>query len=323
MRIDPTTSSFLIVGCGLVLAAARLKIVLFKHRGTERKNTHTMTMSLAFIPTLFLLVYLGPFAGALAAICSGASNSGKTPLHRHLFNAAMMTLTIGIAAAILRHFGLAPGVWKPLESIRAGNTTELVLPLVGITLATLSYYVVNTGFVATAIALSTGKNPIVIWLHHLRWTGPGYFAGASCVTALLALYPYLTPSPSNIVAVVLVAVPVPTIIYYLYSYHTQLDEEKLARIRELNRNKDELEEINSELKHSKDELQQLYNRDRRIARPRHRRQGPLYQRTHPACEGYRGLDRDRDGYHRRSIKGGRDRRPAPRHRKDRGARNTS
>jgi diguanylate cyclase (GGDEF)-like protein/putative nucleotidyltransferase with HDIG domain len=249
----------LFVGCVMVVFAARIKVVLFTQTGQKQGERNRMSMSLAFVPTFVMIYTLGPLSGVLAGLCT-TPFSRKTPYYRVLFNAASGVLCALAAALVLRPFGFAPGDWDPIVLARGGRTEDILLPLLGIVLATIAYFLVNTVVVVIAIALTTGEKPWAMW-KQLLWTGPGYFAGASCATVILTLLPFVSIAGTNrlvIFALMLVALPIPTVIFFVYKYHAQLDEEKQTRIEVLNRNQAELEQINFKLERSKEDLQQLY-----------------------------------------------------------------
>src|SRR5439155_18959676 len=57
------------------------------------------------------------------------------------------------------------------------DLATLPRPLVG---AIVTYFVVNTGLVAGAIALSTGRTPLEVWRREFLWSGASFFvAGAA------------------------------------------------------------------------------------------------------------------------------------------------
>ncbi len=49
-----------------------------------------------------------------------------------------------------------------------------------------TYFVVNSGLTATAIAFAKKRPPLAVWREHFLWLGPGYAAGA-CVALLLVV----------------------------------------------------------------------------------------------------------------------------------------
>jgi signal transduction histidine kinase len=64
------------------------------------------------------------------------------------------------------------------------DVAALPRPLVG---AILTYFVVNTGLIALAIALSTGRSPFEVWRTEFLWSGASFFVagGAGAVAAVL------------------------------------------------------------------------------------------------------------------------------------------
>ena len=63
-------------------------------------------------------------------------------------------------------------------------------PLVG---AAVTYFLVNTALIATAIALSTRQKIVQVWNENFLWSAPSYFVGAlaaggvALVTTVFAL----------------------------------------------------------------------------------------------------------------------------------------
>jgi diguanylate cyclase (GGDEF)-like protein/putative nucleotidyltransferase with HDIG domain len=253
----------LLLGCLSVAVASRFKVTLFRSRSSSDQpgDNNKVTMSLGYVPTFLLLFSFGPLAGVLAGVSNTVALSRRTPLYRRLFNAAALLLSAFFAGLTAHPFGLAPGGWDPLALARTGRADHLFLPLVGIALAATVYYLVNTGLVATAIGLTSEQKPFQVWREYFLRTAPGYFAGASCAAVIMALLPHLSNGGTNFLAwtaILLVSVPIPTIIFFVYKYHAQLDEANQARIEALRQSAEELERKNAELQRGRDELQQLY-----------------------------------------------------------------
>ena len=247
----------LTLGCLLAARGARIKVVLYSQQGRQGEKNR-MSMSLAFVPTFVMIYTLGPVAGVLAGICTTPFKRKETPFHRIAFNGASGILCALAAALILRIPGFAPLDWNPFGG--GGDAAKTLIPLLGILTATATYYLLNTLLVVGAISLTTGQKALTMW-KQLLWTGPGYFAGASCAAIILALLPLMKADADEYMSPLwdwaLVSFPIPTVIYWLYKYHAQLDQEKLARIEVLNRSKEELQQINVELMDSKEDLQQI------------------------------------------------------------------
>jgi len=95
------------------------------------------------------------------------------------FNFGNLALSVWISGKL---FFLVAGV-EPLINNRESPFTGLIVPL--LVLAT-SYFFVNSGLTATAIALAKKRPPRAVWVEHFLWLGPGYAAGA-CVALLLVV----------------------------------------------------------------------------------------------------------------------------------------
>ncbi len=256
----------LLAGGILAVGTSFFKEVVFGRRmGRGVPNEGVSTMSLGFVPTIFLLLAIGPFGGMVG----GAINMIVTTCHPRrsyyyqvLFSVASVVLSVLVASLILRPVGLAPGDWDRellyVSASDAGSMTTLLTRLGAIAAATAVYYFLNTAFVATAISLTAKQNPFKVWRANFLWTGPGYFAGASCATIAFATVPYLSSVRWLIVPIVLVSIPIPFVIFLLYRYHRAKEAAHQQYIDELEAKQHELERKNEELAKNKEELQQLY-----------------------------------------------------------------
>ena len=128
-------------------------------------------MSVSYAVDFAALLLLGPDETMLVAAGSAFSqchlnSKEKNPLHRTLFSVASLVLTV-------QGSGLA-------FSLLGGSTSPMPLgamprPLVG---AATAYFLLNTGLVATAIALSTRAPIFSTWNNNFLWSAPSYFVGA-------------------------------------------------------------------------------------------------------------------------------------------------
>ena len=136
------------------------------------------TVSASFVIDFAALILFGPNLAMWISTVSAISQSTirvarKNPPHRTLFNAAALIVTMqasGLAVAALGgHFGgiTGPGDAAPLAA------------------AVLVYFLVNTGLVAVAVALSTSQPVLPVWQRNFLWSGPSYFISAG-VAVLLA-----------------------------------------------------------------------------------------------------------------------------------------
>jgi diguanylate cyclase (GGDEF)-like protein len=140
-------------------------------------TTGGSTMSVSYAVDFASLLLLGPHetmfvaAGSAFSQCS-LNKKERNPLYRTLFSVSSLVITVQGAGLAFRLLG-GTGSAMPF--------TALARPLVG---AATVYFLLNTGLVATAIALSTRNNVLTTWHNNFLWSAPSYFVGAG--TAALA-----------------------------------------------------------------------------------------------------------------------------------------
>jgi PAS domain S-box-containing protein len=162
----------------LVLASAlsALKIHVPLARGWA-------TMSTSFAALFVAMLTIGFEPALVIAAVSGWVQSAfhsktRSPFWRHLFNSAMLVLSVGAAGWTFAWLG---GQFREI-------TQELdVGPLIG---ATAAYFFANSLIVSTAVAVSTGQRLWRCWHDNFLWTAPGYFLTAAVVSlaTLVAQY---------------------------------------------------------------------------------------------------------------------------------------
>src|SRR5437763_10232138 len=134
-------------------------------------TTSGSTMSVSYAVDFASLLLIGPHETMLVAAGSAFSqchlnSKDRNPIHRTLFSVASLVITVqgsGLAFSLLGGTGSA----MPLSM--------LARPLVG---AATVYFLLNTGLIATAIALSTRTKIISTWNNNFLWSAPSYFVGA-------------------------------------------------------------------------------------------------------------------------------------------------
>jgi diguanylate cyclase (GGDEF)-like protein/putative nucleotidyltransferase with HDIG domain len=145
-------------------ATAALKVTL-------PLTTSGSTMSVSYAVDFASLLLVGPHETMLVAAGSAYSQchlnrKDRNPLHRTLFSMASLIVTVQVAGLAFRLLA-EPGS-DPMNSVAR--------PLVG---AATAYFFLNTGLVATAIALSTRESIARTWHTNFLWSAPSYFVGAS------------------------------------------------------------------------------------------------------------------------------------------------
>ena len=135
-------------------------------------TTSGSTLSVSYAVDFASLLLLGPHITMLVAAGSAFSqchlkSKERNPVYRTLFSVASLVITVQATGLA---FNLLGGRHDMAMSLAA-----LARPLVG---AATAYFLLNTGMVATAIALST-RTPIVsTWHNNFLWSAPSYFVGA-------------------------------------------------------------------------------------------------------------------------------------------------
>jgi diguanylate cyclase (GGDEF)-like protein/putative nucleotidyltransferase with HDIG domain len=128
------------------------------------------TMSVSYAVDFAALLMIGPHetmvVAAVSAFCQcHIQTKSRAPLHRTLFSVATLVLAVQGAGLAFR--------------LLAGRTdtgfAALAEPLVA---AATAYYVINTGLVAAAVALSEGEDVVETWRRNFLWSAPSYFVGA-------------------------------------------------------------------------------------------------------------------------------------------------
>jgi signal transduction histidine kinase/ActR/RegA family two-component response regulator len=137
------------------------------------------TLSVSCAAKLMSLLLLGPSQAVIVAAAGALTQctyhvKQRYPLYRTAFSVAAEALTMGATGFV---YGRLGGTQGPFD------LTELARPLVG---AILTYFVVNTGLVAGAIALSTGRRFVGVWRTDFSWSGVTFMVAGS-VGALAAV----------------------------------------------------------------------------------------------------------------------------------------
>src|SRR5688572_20367764 len=157
----------------LTIMTSAIKIELPLGRGASN-------LSLAHVVNFWSLLALGAMPTVWVAAVSAAAQCtlrthGSNPPHRVIFSIAALTLTISLVALPLRW---ALGA-DPTSMVSLLRTIAIVAPL---------YFLINTGLVAAAVALSTHQNAVRVWQRNFIWSAPSYFAGAVLAAAATAIW---------------------------------------------------------------------------------------------------------------------------------------
>ena len=171
---------------GLIIAAcltASWKVNLLMPLGSGS------TLSVSNAAKLAALLLLGPGHSVIAAAAAVITQctykvKQRYPVYRTVFSVAAEALTMGATGMVFIGLG---GTVAVDASGAMGTLTfaALARPLVG---AIVTYFLVNTGLVAAAIALSTGRRFADVWRHDFLWSGVTYMvAGTAGAVAAIVI----------------------------------------------------------------------------------------------------------------------------------------
>jgi putative nucleotidyltransferase with HDIG domain len=165
----PPTELFVFAGLTLVSSRFSIKIPSVSSR-ISPSEMFTFTNVLLF----------GPEAGAITLAVDSVLLSWRYRMSpaQTFFNFGNLALSVWISGKL---FFLAAGV-PPLLSDMA-PASGLMLPLA---LLTATYFLVNSGLTATAIAFATKRPAWSVWRENFMWLSPGYGGGA-CIALLLVV----------------------------------------------------------------------------------------------------------------------------------------
>ena len=161
-----------------------------------RLSSSSATMTLGYAAGFIGLITLGPHPTAIAVSagiwtqCAYRSTlSTPMDLRRRLFSVACGVITVEAAGW---SFAATGGY---AERLSMGS---LVAPL---TAAAVTYFLVNTGVVAGAVALSTGQKIAEVWYKNFLLSAPSYFISA----AIVGIGTVVTDRGAYLVALLIVA----------------------------------------------------------------------------------------------------------------------
>jgi putative nucleotidyltransferase with HDIG domain len=173
------------------------------------------------------LVLFGLQAGTITAALLGLAGSIRAKsadrrLHFALFNMGALALSAYVSGQLFfRMLGTARLFGGPDMSLG-----QIMLPMC---VLALTFYLCNSGSVATIIALELRKSIYRVWTENFRWTHVTYFTAAA-VAALIVIN-VRSISPIMVGA----TIPIILITYITFHSHKQRIEEGIRRIQELSK----------------------------------------------------------------------------------------
>ena len=171
------------------------------------------------------LLVFGPGVASWLAILNAVASDGvvrRVPLHKVVFNAAQLVITVAATGWV---YGLLGGRWGigPENSVASLGAADLGRILVSGTV----YFVVNTGLVSGAIGTGEGISPLRVWQVNYLRTAP-LFLAVLPVGVLMALVHVCV----GVVPAALLFVPL-LIARYCFKQYMEIREAHLEIIRAL------------------------------------------------------------------------------------------
>jgi len=207
----------------LGVLAGRTKVRLMPRRAAEDIGSLSLSFALIFAA----LLHFGPGPAMLVGGLSTLSSCvypKRQPLHQIVFNLGLSAFATFAAGRVF--------LW-----VSGGAFTTDRFPLFAAVMTScLSFFLINSLAVASAIALSTGKNMGRVWGESFLWTAPSYFAAAGTGTvAILLLGP-------EVGTVLLFVTPVAALTYLAYALSRRRAEENQEQIQALQTHEAQLAE---------------------------------------------------------------------------------
>jgi hypothetical protein len=138
------------------------------------------TLSVSDAANLMALLLLGPGAAVIVATAGvwtqcTVNVRRRYPLYRTVFSMAAEVLTMTATGLVYQRLGGTSGPF---------DIQSLMMPLVG---AIATYFSLNTGLVAMAIALSTGRSAWRVWREDFLWSAASFVVAgtAGAIAAVL------------------------------------------------------------------------------------------------------------------------------------------
>ena len=172
--VDAPISGYAVLLVLLIIVAGRYRI---------KMPGYSATVSVSELFVFLSLLLFGPALATLAVAADGIITSLRQSTrrgYRILFNVAEAAVTTWTAGQVFLLATSAAAV-SPQDNLLA----DLLLPVLGLA---ITYFVLNTGLTAAAIALESGVSIVQVWRPHALYLGINYLTAAS-VAALIANMP--------------------------------------------------------------------------------------------------------------------------------------
>ncbi len=241
-------TDWLVILPGLLLCAGAsfLRVPVLGLRRDGENSVSNSTISLGMVPTFLLLLAFGPLVGALAgsvtAIVGTLYPKRSYPV-QILFSVGAVVLSVLAISPLLMLVDVARPGYSFHPHIMVGGLYEITRALVTLGAGAV-YFAANTILVAGAVALTSRtmspRGILILWRDNYLWMLPGYVAGAAAATLMYVLIPYALQYWQSGLALAMLALPVPFLIYAAARYHRERDVNLTLYIEELERGREEL-----------------------------------------------------------------------------------
>jgi diguanylate cyclase (GGDEF)-like protein/putative nucleotidyltransferase with HDIG domain len=204
--------------------AGRKKIRLMRSKG----DSDVGSMSLGFALAFAAMLRFGPAGGLLAnsaACAAGCLFPKRQKPHQLVFNMTL-TWTESLLAGLVF---LSLNGWS-LKLLPAASFPAIMA-------SCMTFFVVNTGGVATIIALCTDDKPLRVWRDTFQWTATSYLTGACASALAMVLF------ADHVATILLFVTPAAYFTYQFYDVQTGRAEEKQQHIEELQLGQAQLAEL--------------------------------------------------------------------------------
>jgi PAS domain S-box-containing protein len=171
-QIDRPILFLLLLGFGYLTSTWKVNLPLPLGNGS--------TLSVSYAADLMSLLLLGPQQAMVIAMtgawaqCSRLPKRGY-PVYRTVFSIAAVALTMRAVAATYTWLNGTPA---------PASLNDLTKPLLGVITV---YFLMNTGFIALAIALATRQPTWLVWRDNFLWSAPSFIVagGAGALAAIV------------------------------------------------------------------------------------------------------------------------------------------
>ncbi|MGH9341926.1 MAG: sensor domain-containing diguanylate cyclase/phosphohydrolase [Acidobacteriota bacterium] len=184
---------------------------------SKSKNNRSLSITASDVFVFSAILLFGPELAVVISVIDGLSMSLRTRvrlLYKQLFNLSQLALVSFIVGQI---FYQLEGQSPPLKPSELDSVAWLFIDL---GFCALLYFLLNSGFVALAVALVTNQRFGNLWKQDFLWASLTPLAGASAAVFIFFYF--------DEIEIYALAVSIPIIVVIYFSYKMNLDRVKQA-----------------------------------------------------------------------------------------------